>query len=258
MDISAGKLDIACKQNEKYKLICSVSGRIYQYEYNAKKLRKALREKAYKRTKQSESYYSFYFEFKTGRMYRTPRGKYAFGEANGGVQLHGNDELNSAMQGLWKEVAQVIAKTAIWAPVAIHNNCEKENGSYAKDPRIIRRTGTQKRGWYNNNSVYYDCNHYPNKQMKDMAYDSYRVELKDYHTCHVWRNSCKDGDNYTCYANLVLLPSALSSMSDYSTYIISVLKYRSYDLYKWLPDGEPIPEKPDGYPEMWVYPIPKL
>ncbi|HWQ55093.1 MAG TPA: hypothetical protein VN442_15505 [Bryobacteraceae bacterium] len=33
--------------------------------------------------------------------------------------------------------------------------------------------------------------------------------------CHIWPNSCYDERYHTCVANLVLLPSALASLTDF-------------------------------------------
>lgn len=73
----------------------------------------------------------------------------------------------------------------------------------------------------------------------------YRL-FKDYEACHIW-GLVDDCHYYTSIANLVLIPRAISGMSDHCQAVIDLLRYESYKRFGILPKGQVIPQKPQGY-----------
>ncbi|MDR1389235.1 MAG: hypothetical protein LBJ31_04600 [Treponema sp.] len=54
--------------------------------------------------------------------------------------------------------------------------------------------------------------------------------------------------------DLVSIPNAIAGLSDFSDDVIKALQYRSYELYRWYPQGHPEPKKPVNYPANWQTP----
>ena len=69
---------------------------------------------------------------------------------------------------------------------------------------------------------------------------------KDVQFNHIYQDS-KNVELYTCMANLCVTPSFLAKLTDVDDAIVSLLKYRVYDLHGFCPAGESIPQKPEGY-----------
>ena len=55
---------------------------------------------------------------------------------------------------------------------------------------------------------------------------------------------------YTSLANLCVTPAFLSKLTDKNEQVKSLLRFRAYDLYRFVPDGHSTPAKPDGYGQM--------
>lgn len=72
--------------------------------------------------------------------------------------------------------------------------------------------------------------------------------ITNFHTCHIYD---KQGETYSpeyhcSIPNLVLVPSAIHSLTDHSEECRRLLKYRTYDLYGFF-KGEKAPLKPAYY-----------
>lgn len=148
----------------------------------------------------------------------------------------------------------LIARTSLWATKQDYEAC-LASGSPAKHPNKKRKKSGEKRGWNDpeKKDFYLDDNTFPNRQMK-AALKKRGVKPKDFETCHIWENSCYEFEYHTCFANLVLLPRALASLSDHNKNISDILKYRAYELFGFVPKGKPTPQKPNNYPaeEYWL------
>jgi len=83
-----------------------------------------------------------------------------------------------------------------------------------------------------------------------------RSEVVGFECCHVWANSCYDARYHTVIANLVLIPGALASLTDYESEVQAALQYRAFELYRWHPYEKPTPVNPVRYPENWREPQP--
>ena len=143
----------------------------------------------------------------------------------------------------------LVARTALWAAKKDYEECLAK-GSPAKYPNKKRKKAGQKRGWNDpvKKDFYLDDNSFPNSQMK-AALKKRGIEVKHYETCHIWKDSCYEFEYHTCYANLVLLPRALASLSDHNENIRDILKYRAYELFGFYPEGMSAPQKPKNYPK---------
>jgi hypothetical protein len=105
------------------------------------------------------------------------------------------------------------------------------------------------------NGVGLDDNSYANGLIKrSLGLD--RSEVVGFECCHVWPNSCYDTRYHTVIANLVLIPAALASLTDYELEVQAALQYRAFKLYRWHPNEKPAPVEPVRYPENWREPQP--
>jgi len=69
---------------------------------------------------------------------------------------------------------------------------------------------------------------------------------KDVQCNHIYSSS-KDVEIYTSLANLCQTPSFLAKLTDADESIKSLLKYRVYELYGFVPKNSPPPSKPPEY-----------
>lgn len=68
----------------------------------------------------------------------------------------------------------------------------------------------------------------------------------EYVVAHVWP-AVRDVNAYTNVANLVLVPSCLSSPTDGQCILARYLRYHAWDKYGWHPIGEQPPQRPEHY-----------
>jgi hypothetical protein len=74
--------------------------------------------------------------------------------------------------------------------------------------------------------------------------------FKSAHLCHIYEKSAHHPEHYTNLANLVAVPGALDSFTEWKP-IRDLLKWRSFELYGYRgPSGES-PPKPPYVPEHW-------
>ena len=76
-------------------------------------------------------------------------------------------------------------------------------------------------------------------------------KFENFSACHIWEGTCYDTRYHTLLANLVLVPSELSSLTDYNQHIKDCLKYKAWDLYHWKPENTNEPKRPENYPRNW-------
>lgn len=258
VNIAIDKLGEAAEEKAKFWFECSIENVKYVYYLEAKNLLEFFRQG---NVKTKGNYFDFYLDFTTGKIYRTNNLSdwspiCLLKNEDGFVHLDGAGELRDMMGVLKINIGELIAKTAIWAPRELHDACKK-GCCYAKSK--VRRRKPKELGSCDsqNPQIKLDSNNYPNSQMKRMAKSYYGIAVKEYHVCHLWERTCYDPRFHTCYANLVMLPSALASLTDYDDWVQDVLKYRAWELYRWYPEESSQPKKPKNYPEDWAYPIPK-
>ena len=164
--------------------------------------------------------------------------------------LTGEEIQSAAAEKLHIDFASLIALSAIWAPLEEHVDAHDGQGNFARVPNCRRKRHFEPRGEVD--GIIYDDNSRPNSQMKSMAKKYYGVNLQDFTVCHVWPDTCYDVRYHTCYANLVCIPAAIHSLTDYDAHVEACLKYRAYELFGWKPDDAEVPDKPENYPTEWL------
>lgn len=152
------------------------------------------------------------------------------------------DEITSLdmFQSIEPRLIDIIAATAIWvSPDKISLNPiypDTKRGRAKEKGKII-------------DGIRIDDNTYANVAIKKAISGS--IDFKNYMVCHIWPGTTYDERYHTLLANLVLIPRILANLSDYFNAVIDVLKYRSYELYGWHPEGTEVPQRPSYYPLVW-------
>jgi hypothetical protein len=83
-------------------------------------------------------------------------------------------------------------------------------------------------------------------------------KMRDVQFNHLYADS-QNADQYTCLANLCVTPAFLAKLTDTKANIRSLLRFRAYELYGWMPAGQEPPPKPADYSELtWAAPIPAV
>lgn len=160
-------------------------------------------------------------------------------------RIDGQEVLSEAIAELNIDLAKLVAATAIWAP-------QCPDVTRAAFPNVRRARGGERRGQIAEGDRL-DDNTYANVTIKRAL--RHAGSFVGFATCHVWPNSCYDKRHHTVLANLILVPQALASLTDHDPHVVNCLKYRSWELYEWKPEGEQAPEKPEGYPTNWQEPV---
>lgn len=169
--------------------------------------------------------------------------------------MDGLVELNDAAKRLNMDLVALVAETALWASPVVHSWLVSRHPTGAFYPKMRRyRAGAgESRGAFTKTERL-DDNSYANHAIKQAV--GLRDHLTNYHACHIWPQSCYDSRCHTVVANLVLLPSPLAALSDHHLQVAAALKYRSYELFSWLPPDETPPQRPTPYPTSWRNPEP--
>ncbi|KFE60781.1 hypothetical protein [Hyalangium minutum] len=72
---------------------------------------------------------------------------------------------------------------------------------------------------------------------------------------HVYAASL-DADAYTALPNICMTPAFIAKLTDTSDEVCRLLRYRSYQLYQWVPAGHTPPERPEEYEALeWAAPL---
>lgn len=163
--------------------------------------------------------------------------------------------LNKAAKKHQINLSLIVAETALWANPEVHSRLINDNGSGAFYPNVRRaKKGKGEKRGDRDGAIKLDDNIYANYAIKKAIGRYKSKDLTGYATCHIWPETCYDEKYHTAIPNLVLLPAALASLTDHISEIQALLQYRSFELYKWVPDGKPKPRKPQNYPTCWQSP----
>lgn len=168
-------------------------------------------------------------------------------------QFDGSKILEEALLSLKINLTALVAETGLWANPEVHKTLVENSGHGAWCPGVRRKGKDEKRGdIVEGNKL--DDNTYANDAIKKA------LDIKDresnFSVCHIWEKSCYDEFDHTTIANLVLLPKAISTLTDHHPEVRAALKYRAYELYGWHPKRTAPPIKPDSYPSNWRAPLP--
>jgi hypothetical protein len=169
--------------------------------------------------------------------------------------LSGDEVLGKAAGELGIDLVGLVAKAAIWADPNVVRARREIHPHAALFSDYRRGRKGEKRGDVINGERI-DDNTKANLAIKIAVFGSPK-RCRQFHVCHVWPKTCHDVRYHTSLPNLVLLPSALASLSDHHKGVASALRYRSFELFSWHPEEVPPPEKPAHYPASgdWAVPI---
>jgi hypothetical protein len=145
--------------------------------------------------------------------------------------------------------AQLVAACSVWVDPALFKKLREQQPDGCWFPNRQRRRNGEPDVV---NGERRDDNTAANLAIK-LAISGRSTDFRRMTTCHIWPGTCYQPENHTCLANLVLLPSALASLTDFDSEVAGCLQYRSRELYEWWPKMEAPPSKPARYPaaEMW-------
>ncbi len=169
------------------------------------------------------------------------------------MEINGNELLVEALKKLNIDLPSLIAETSIWVSPQICEQIELKIGSSTRYPNVRRGRHNENRGDIID-GIRIDDNTYANNTIKN-AIGINRKNIIDFHTCHIYPNTCYDERYHTKIQNLVLIPNSIAQLSDNFEEVSQCLQYRSYELYGWFPENKEIPEKPNNYPNNWRAPI---
>ena len=168
----------------------------------------------------------------------------------------GSSLLKEAAKKHGINLSVLVAETSLWANPEVHRQLLKDNKNGAFYPNVRRA----KKGEGIETlvgGVRLDGNTYANYAIKYAIGIPPKSEGKiiGFETCHIWPLTCYDEKYHTAIPNLVLLPAPLASLTDHDSEIQAILQYRSFELYKWIPNGKQRPQKPENYPTCWRRPF---
>jgi hypothetical protein len=167
------------------------------------------------------------------------------------MQIVGLKVLESSAASLGIDLTSLVAANCFWAPcdpVALATTPMFPNVRRARKGGARGRTGSE--------GAILDDNTKANSGIKRLL--RHVGKFVDFAVCHIWDKTCYDTRYHTLPANLVLLPRALAGLTDHHPHVIACLRYRAWELYKWYPDGEEQPVRPDNYPKNWQQPRPLI
>ena len=121
----------------------------------------------------------------------------------------------------------LVAKTTLWASPEVYKRLLEQSGSgvwYPNARRFKKGVGEIK-GWAENGDRL-DDNTYANFAIKKALVGTNRKLLSGFSVCHVWPKTCYDKRYHTSIPNLVLMPSSLSSLSDFHPEIQLALQFQ--------------------------------
>lgn len=269
MEVSKEKLQKAIKERAIYYFYCSIGGELFLYSYPAADLLKVFEANHVRLRGERKRRYSFFIEYPTGRIVRslsiaddaeltvctltpeTPHDATLSGAFERVIpsEYKADIMLEDALKAEnCDHLLKLVARTALWATKEEYTECLM-NGSPAKHPYIRRKKSKDPRG-KSEDGTRLDDNSYPNAQMK-ASLRKQGINPIGYETCHIWDETCYDPRYHTCFANLVLLPRAIASLSDHNDEVKALLKWHAYERFEhFIPDGEVMPPQPKNYDQI--------
>lgn len=151
-------------------------------------------------------------------------------------------------------VPQAIASLTLFA----HPDTVRQTGAAALFP-VVRSIGRDDRG------------DYVEREGRRLRLDDNAAPIAAFDWCHGFGRAPRDlqlnhiyarrddPESFTALPNVCRTPSFLAKLTDQDPIAQALLKRRSYDLYGWRPDGEPIPDEPAGYGALiWAPTLPAV
>ncbi len=161
--------------------------------------------------------------------------------------------MEQALFSLKIDLVALVAETGLWANPEVHKLLVRDYGHGAWFPDVRRANKGEEKGQIIR-GVKVDDNSDANRALKTAL--GIKGQENKFSVCHIWEKSAYDEIYYSTIANLVLIPEALSTLTDHHHEVRAALKYRAYELYGWHPDRTSPPMKPASYPSNWRNPMP--
>lgn len=169
------------------------------------------------------------------------------------VKTDGSTLLMDGCEKLGIRLPELVAACSLWASPEVFRLLRADNDLGVWYPNFRRARSGETRRTTSPDGILLDDNTYANRAMKQ-ALPAGAKGFDNCTVCHVWAISCYDERYHTCIANLVILPSALASLSDYDPQVRAALQFRSWELYGWHPHDRERPLRPESYPRNWREP----
>ena len=112
--------------------------------------------------------------------------------------------------------------------------------------RIIRANTIDRRGEISDNERVVLCDNYSPQRAFLWANSLNYYQFKDVQFNHIYSLS-NHAEYYTSLANICVTPVFLAKLTDTNTAIKTLLQYRAFDLYDFIPEGFATPVKPQDY-----------
>lgn len=172
------------------------------------------------------------------------------------LSFDGREALRRVLeQSEYGSVAQAVAALALFA----HPDTVAQTRNRAIFPAVRFKPKQEQRRQFGRRGqriVWLDDNAVPNAVF-DWCQGLAR-RPRDLQLNHIYPRS-SDPDCFSALPNLCRTPSFLAKLTDHDPIAAALLRRRSYDLYGWLPDGETLPEEPEGYKALiWAPPLPAV
>ena len=156
-------------------------------------------------------------------------------------QLNGYTALEELIRAsAYKSIEQAVAALTLFS----HPETVRQTGCKALFPTIRNAARRGQRAENAGRVLAYDDNKSPTDAF--LWCNGITKKLKDVQFNHVYLNS-QDADQYTCLANLCVTPAFLAKLTDTNEPVRKLLRYRVYDLFRWVPAGHEFSSGPTGY-----------
>jgi hypothetical protein len=143
------------------------------------------------------------------------------------------------------DVIDLVARHSWWVSPHVYRTIQ------VVYPRTRRKSGTgEKRGNLVGRNIVW--NNEPARDAFWFAVGKRLSEVKGFHVCHIYENGVHDPRHFTNLANLTAFPKALSSLSEWEP-VQAVLKYHSFQLYRYKGPTRQAPRRPRYYPRVWQH-----
>ena len=142
----------------------------------------------------------------------------------------------------YKSLAQAVASLTLFShPDTVRQTLGKSIFRTIRGPRTPGVYAAQENG----NRVMLDDNKSASDAFKWT--NGLTGRLRDVQFNHIYAVS-QDADSYTSLANICVTPAFIAKLTDSTSALTSsLLKYRVFDLYGWIPTGMETPNRPEGY-----------
>ena len=168
-------------------------------------------------------------------------------------QLNGYAALEELIRAsAYKSIEQAVASLTLFS----HPETVRQTGGKALFPTIRNAARRRQKAEVDGRLLAYDDNKSPTDAF--LWCNEITKKLKDVQFNHVYLNS-QDPDQYTSLANICVTPAFLAKLTDTNEPVRKLLRYRAYDLYRWVPAGHEPPPEPVGYVDLqWAPTLPPV